>query len=98
MVALSEAGAVLRLSPHAGRGRAALADRVRGALRELLWQSFARREAPHPNPLPVRTGRGGERALPASLAIFLLKILNVSNAVLLCMGLFPSFLSAGRHP
>jgi hypothetical protein len=34
------------------------AIRVRGSLRELLTQLNALIEAPHPNPLPVRTGRG----------------------------------------
>ncbi|MCP1829663.1 hypothetical protein ACVIHH_005719 [Bradyrhizobium sp. USDA 4518] len=49
----------LRLSPRAGRGRAALADRVRGALRALLSQLYVPIDAPHPNPLPARAGRGG---------------------------------------
>jgi hypothetical protein len=82
----------LRLSPRAGRGRAASADRVRGVLRELLCQLFARIEAPHPNPLPVRTGRGGYGALPASRAKIRQKFLNESNPILLCMGLFSHFL------
>jgi hypothetical protein len=59
---LPETGSVLSLSPRAGRGRTALAGRVRGSLRELLTQLCALMEAPHPNPLPVRTGRGS--ALP----------------------------------
>jgi hypothetical protein len=58
MRTLHEAGSVLSLSPRAGRGRAALADRVRGSLRELLCLLYSLVEAPHPNPLPVRTGRG----------------------------------------
>jgi hypothetical protein len=56
---LFETGSVLSLSPSAGRGRAALADRVRGSLRELLCLLYSLIEAPHPNPLPVRPGRGG---------------------------------------
>ena len=59
---LLETGSVLSLSPRAGRGRTALAGRVRGSLRELLWQLYALIDAPHPDPLPVRTGRGS--ALP----------------------------------
>ncbi|MET4764864.1 hypothetical protein ABH975_000444 [Bradyrhizobium ottawaense] len=92
MIALSEAGAAVRLSPRAGRGRAALADRVRGGLRELLCQPFARREAPHPNPLPVRTGRGSERPVHASRANTRPKFSNDFNPILLCMGLFSRFL------
>jgi|EndMetStandDraft_8_1072994.scaffolds.fasta_scaffold175499_2 hypothetical protein len=49
---------LLNLSPHAGRGQTAQAGRVKGTLRELHWQLHALIEAPHPNPLPVRTGRG----------------------------------------
>jgi hypothetical protein len=47
---------LLNLSPHAGRGQTAQAGRVKGTLRELHWQLHALIEAPHPNPLPVRTG------------------------------------------
>jgi hypothetical protein len=55
---LHEAGSVLGLSPRAGRGRAALADRVRGSLRALNSILYSLIEAPHPNPLPARAGRG----------------------------------------
>jgi hypothetical protein len=58
MGTLHEAGSVLSLSPRAGRGRAALADWVRGSLRALSSILYSLIEAPHPNPLPVRTGRG----------------------------------------
>jgi hypothetical protein len=37
--------------------------RVRGALHALLCQLYSLIDAPHPNPLPVRTGRGGVRHL-----------------------------------
>jgi hypothetical protein len=39
------------------------AIRVRGSLRTILWQLYALIEAPHPNPLPVRTGRGNRKSL-----------------------------------
>jgi hypothetical protein len=53
------AGAVFfHLSPRAGRGRA-LSARVRGSLGAFLCLLYSLIDAPHPNPLPVRTGRGG---------------------------------------
>lgn len=50
---------LLRLAPLAGRGRTALAGRVRGSFRELHDLLSLLIEAPHPNLLPVRTGRRG---------------------------------------
>ena len=45
-------------TPKRSFGYAALADRVRGSLRELNSILYSLTEAPRPNPLPVRTGRG----------------------------------------
>ena len=52
---LAEGGvSFVHLSPFlTGRGRRAFARRVRGSLHE-----FCPQRAPHPSPLPVRTGRG----------------------------------------
>src|SRR3954465_16093176 len=52
-------GWLFRLSPLAGRGRIALAIRVRGSLRELLGQLHARIEGPPPPPPPPPTRGGG---------------------------------------
>jgi hypothetical protein len=79
-------------TPKRSFGYAATADRVRGSLRELLRQSFAWIEAPHPNPLPVRTGRGSEGLVAAPRADFGLKFSNDFNVVHQCMGLFSAFL------
>jgi len=45
-------------SPRTRGEVGSLAIRVRESLRELLAQLFAPIDAPHPNPLPARAGRG----------------------------------------
>ncbi|MGY4317993.1 hypothetical protein ACVWW1_007320 [Bradyrhizobium sp. JR3.5] len=60
MMGFNSFHAHLRLAPPAGGGRIACnAIRVRGSLREFLSRLCALIEAPHPNLLPVRTGRRG---------------------------------------
>jgi hypothetical protein len=50
-------------SPRARGEIGSLAIRVRGSLHALLTQFYALIEAPHPSPLPVRTGRGKRESL-----------------------------------
>jgi hypothetical protein len=54
---LERVRAALCLAPLAGRGRIALAIRVRGSLRVPLCLLYSLIDAPHPNPLPARAGR-----------------------------------------
>src|SRR5499427_10814072 len=56
-------GGSLHLSPLAGRGRRALARRVRGLLRE----SGPVERPPPPPPLPPSGGEGGEGRAPTAL-------------------------------
>jgi hypothetical protein len=77
-------------SPRARGEVGSLAIRVRGSLRELLSQLSVPIEAPHPNPLPVRTGRGNRSVLTED-------VMTVPSQcgyapLLLCMGLFSGFL------
>ena len=48
------------LAPLAGRGRIALAIRVRGSLRAFLWLLFSLIEAPHPTLSPQEWGEGAD--------------------------------------
>src|SRR5881394_2659674 len=56
----------LHLAPLAGRGRIASTDAIRVRGYRSLDNHSSRREAPHPNPLPARAGRGSRETSAVS--------------------------------